>query len=176
RLERLVGDILDLAKLDTHRFTVTSEEVDMGWLVDQAYETFRDEARRRSIDYRVEVKARPVIVSDGDRVLQIVGNLLSNAFQATPDGGKIRLGLAQANGTIRVSVSDTGPGIPLEKRERLFRPFVSEGSGGTGLGLAIAKELSGARGGRIPVAPGSGRGSRSGLLRHAAVSLLAAAR
>ena len=101
-----------------------------------------------------------MIVSDGDRVLQIVDNLLSNAFRATPDGGRIRLELAQANGTIKVSVEDTGPGIPAEKRERLFRPFVSEGAGGTGLGLAIAKELSGALGGRIDVASETGRGSR----------------
>ena len=87
RLERLVGDILDLAKLDAHRFTVRREEVDMEQLVEQAYETFSDEARRRSIDYSVDVRDRPVIVSDGDRVLQIVDNLLSNAFRATPDGG-----------------------------------------------------------------------------------------
>jgi two-component system, OmpR family, sensor kinase len=164
RLERLVGDILDLAKLDAHRFTVMHEEVDMEQLLQRAYETFTEEARRRSIDYRVEVNARPVIVSDGDRVLQIVGNLLSNAFRATPDGGRIRLGLAQANGTITVSVEDTGPGIPPEKRERLFRPFVSEEAGGTGLGLAIAKELSSALGGRIDVESATGRGSRFELL------------
>src|SRR5260221_2918641 len=75
RLERLVGDILDLAKLDAHRFTVLTEEVDMEQLVEQAYQTFAEQARERSIDYRVEVHARPVIVSDRDRVLQIVGNL-----------------------------------------------------------------------------------------------------
>src|SRR5437763_5263345 len=164
RLERLVGDILDLAKLDAHRFTVLHEEVDMEHLVERAYETFSEEARRRSIDYRVDVNARPVIVSDGDRVLQIVGNLLSNAFRATPDGGRIGLGLAQANGAITVSVEDTGPGIPPEKRERLFRPFVSEEAGGTGLGLAIAKELSGALGGRIDVDSELGRGSTFELL------------
>jgi hypothetical protein len=146
RLERLVGDILDLAKLDTHRFTVTSEEVDMGQLVDQAYDRFREEARRRSIDYRQDVDARPVITSDGDRVLQVVGNLLSNAFQVTPDGGTISLAL------------------PPEMRERLFRPFVSERGGGTGLGLAIAKELSAMLGGRIELVSEVGRGSRFELL------------
>ena len=160
RLERLVGDILDLAKLDTHRFTVTTEEVDMGQLLDEAYERFREEARRRSIDYRQEVTARPVIVSDGDRVLQIVGNLLSNAFHATPDGGTISLELAQLNGTIHVAVEDTGPGIPAEMRERLFRPFVSQTGGGTGLGLAIAKELSAALGGRLDLRSEVGKGSR----------------
>lgn len=159
RLERLVGDILDLAKLDTHRFTVLNEEVDMGQLVDQAYETFRDEARRRSIDYRRDVHARPVITSDGDRVLQVVGNLLSNAFRATPDGGQISLELAQSNGDVQVAIADTGPGISEAQRERLFRPFISD-SGGTGLGLAIAKELSVALGGRIDLSSELGQGSR----------------
>jgi signal transduction histidine kinase len=164
RLERLVGDILDLAKLDAHRFTVTTEEVDMEALLDRAYETFTDEARRRSIEYRREVQARPVITSDGDRVLQIVGNLLSNAFKATPDGGRIALELGQDNGRVRVAVEDTGPGIAAADRERLFRPFVSGTGGGTGLGLAIAKELSSALGGRIDVESEVGRGSRFELL------------
>jgi len=163
RLERLVGDILDLAKLDAHRFTVLREEVDMEQLVGQAYETFAEQARERSIDYRVDVRSHPVIVSDGDRVLQIVDNLLSNAFRATPDGGRIQLELAQENSTVHVAVEDNGPGIPDEQRERLFRPFVS-GDGGTGLGLAIAKELSGALGGRIELRSQVGRGSRFELL------------
>ena len=159
RLERLVGDIIDLAKLDTHRFTVSREEVDMNALVDQAYETFREEARRREIDFSRDVRDSPTIESDGDRVLQIVVNLLSNAFRATPDGGRIRLDLAQANGSVHVAVEDTGPGIPAQVQERLFRPFVSE-SGGTGLGLAIAKELSAALGGKIVLESEVGRGSR----------------
>jgi signal transduction histidine kinase len=160
RLERLVGDILDLAKLDTHRFTVMKEEVDMAQLLEQAYDRYRDEAQRRGIDYRQVVRDRPVIVSDGDRVLQVVGNLLSNAFRATPDGGRVSLGLAQQNGAVHVAVEDTGPGIPVEARERLFRPFVSELGGGTGLGLAIAKEISVALGGRIELASEVGKGSR----------------
>jgi signal transduction histidine kinase len=159
RLERLVGDILDLAKLDAHRFTVLREEVDMGQLVGQAYETFTEQARERSIEYGVDVLDRPVIVSDGDRVLQIVDNLLSNAFRATPDGGRVHLELAQANGTVHVAIEDNGPGIPPEERERLFRPFVS-GGGGTGLGLTIARELSMALGGRIDLRSEVGRGSR----------------
>jgi len=159
RLERLVGDIIDLAKLDTHRFTVSREEVDMEALVDQAYETFREEARRREIDFSRDVHDSPIIESDGDRVLQIVVNLLSNAFRATPNGGRVTLDLVQQDGSVRVAVEDTGPGIPARVQERLFRPFVSE-SGGTGLGLAIAKELSGALGGKIVLDSEVGRGSR----------------
>ena len=170
RLERLVGDILDLAKLDTHRFTVLTEEVDMAQLLDQAFERYRDEAERRSIDYRQDVRQRPVIISDGDRVLQVVGNLLSNAFKATPNGGRISLELAQQNGTVHVSVEDNGPGIPTEARERLFRPFVSGSAGGTGLGLAIAKEISTALGGEIILESEVGKGSRFELVLPADVA------
>ena len=160
RLERLVGDVLDLAKLDARRFTVLQEEVDMERLVDRAYATFGEEARRRGIDYRCAVDAKPVIVTDGDRVLQIISNLLSNAFRWTPDGGRIDLELKASNGTICVAVDDTGPGIPPAERERIFRPFWSRDGGGTGLGLAIASELAAALGGQIRLKSSPDRGSR----------------
>jgi two-component system sensor histidine kinase BaeS len=160
RLERLVGDVLDLAKLDAHRFTVLHEEVDMERLVDSAYAAFSEEARRRGIDYRREVEAAPVIVSDGDRVLQIISNLLSNAFRWTPDGGSVGLELSATDGTVYVAVADSGPGVPASERERIFRPFWSRDGGGTGLGLTIARELAAALGGRIQLESSPDRGSR----------------
>jgi signal transduction histidine kinase len=164
RLERLVGDVLDLAKLDAHRFTVLAEEIDMERLVDQAYAAFAEEARRRSIDYRREIRAQPVVTSDGDRVLQIISNLLANAFRWTPDGGRIDVELDAENGTVSVAVEDTGPGIGVPEQDRIFRPFWSRDDGGTGLGLAIARELSVALGGRIELDSQLGRGSRFELL------------
>ncbi len=164
RLERLVGDVLDLAKLDAHRFTVLREEVDMERLVDRAYATFSEEARRRGIEYRREVEAQPVIVSDGDRVLQIITNLLANAFRWTPDGGSVDLDLTATDGTVYVGVADSGPGIPPSERERIFRPFWSRGGGGTGLGLAIARELATALGGRISLESSAEQGSRFELM------------
>jgi signal transduction histidine kinase len=160
RLERLVGDVLDLAKLDTRRFTLRREEVDMGRLLENAYSTFAEEARRRRIDYRQVIEARPVIVADGDRVLQIISNLLSNAFRWTPDGGRVELALGQENGTISVAVQDSGPGIPKDDVDRIFRPFWSRDGLGTGLGLAIARELATAHGGHILLESEPGRGAR----------------
>jgi signal transduction histidine kinase len=160
RLERLVGDVIDLAKLDLHRFTVLREEVDMERLVGRAYAAFTEEARRRQIDYRRDVAPRTVIVSDGDRVLQIISNLLANAFRWTPDRGRIELALTAQNGLVAVAVEDTGPGIGDEERERIFRPFWSRDGSGTGLGLAIANELALALGGRIELDTAPGRGSR----------------
>jgi two-component system sensor histidine kinase BaeS len=161
RLERLVGDVLDLAKLQAHRFTVRSEEVDLARVLDHAYGAFAEEARGREIDYRLDAApGAPVIVSDGDRVLQVISNLLSNAFRWTPDGGRIELGLAAANGVVRVDVVDSGPGVPAADRERIFDPFISNDVNGTGLGLPIARELAVALGGRIELQSEPHAGSR----------------
>jgi two-component system OmpR family sensor kinase len=161
RLERLVGDVLDLAKLQADRFTVRREEVDLGRVLDHAYGAFAEEARRRDIDYRLSAAEKPpVIVSDGDRVLQVISNLLSNAFRWTPDGGRIELGLAAANGLVRVDVVDTGPGVAPGEGERIFEAFISHDVNGTGLGLPIAKELAAALGGRIELHSETGGGSR----------------
>jgi signal transduction histidine kinase len=160
RLERLVGDVLDLAKLEAHRFTLLQEEVDMARLCDLAYAAFGEEARRRGIDYDKRFDATPTIVSDGDRVLQIISNLLSNAFRWTPNGGHVELGLSATNGRVAVAVDDSGPGVAPEEEERIFRPFWSRDDSGTGLGLAIAHELAVALGGRIELATTPGQGSR----------------
>jgi signal transduction histidine kinase len=166
RLERLVGDVLDLAKLRAHRFTVLTEEVDMHRLVEQAYTSFGEEARRREIEFHlVENGEPPTIMTDGDRVLQVISNLLSNAFRWTPDGGDVELSVSTTNGVVQVDVTDSGPGIGAAERERIFRPFVSgDGTSGTGLGLPIARELARALGGRIELETALGRGSRFGLV------------
>jgi signal transduction histidine kinase len=109
-----------------------------------------------------------VIVTDGDRVLQIISNLLANAFRWTPDGGRVELALGQRNGSVSVSVADSGPGIPAEEQERIFRPFFTRDGGGTGLGLAIARELANALGGRIELETAPGAGSRFRLVLPAA--------
>jgi signal transduction histidine kinase len=101
-----------------------------------------------------------VILSDGDRLLQIIVNLLSNAFRWTPEGGRVQLTLSAENGSVSVAVADSGPGIGADERERIFRPFWSRDGSGTGLGLAIARELAVALGGRIDLQSEPGLGSR----------------
>ena len=78
---------------------VLEEEVELRRLLEQAYESFGEEARRRGIEYECSLEADPVLDTDGDRVLQIVSNLLDNAFAWTPDGGRIDLGLGRAPGS-----------------------------------------------------------------------------
>src|SRR5579862_872709 len=160
RLERLVGDVLDLAKLDARRFALLHEEVDMRVLCERAYAAFATEARGRGVELELSLDAGAVLVTDGDRVLQIVSNLLANAIHWTPAGGRVELALARGDSDVSVTVSDTGPGIAAEERERIFRPFWSGQGGGTGLGLTIASELASALGGRVEVDGEPGQGSR----------------
>jgi signal transduction histidine kinase len=160
RLERLVGDVLDLAKLDARRFSLLREEVDMRALCERAYATFAEEARALGIDYELELGEGAVLITDGDRVLQIVTNLIANALHWTPAGGRVDLGLATQNGEVAVAVADTGPGIAPQEEERIFRPFWSGDGGGTGLGLTIARELAVALGGRLELHSEPGLGSR----------------
>ncbi len=161
RLERLVGDVLDLAKLDARRFALLREEVDMRVLCERAADAFATEAQARELTLELSTVDGVVLVTDGDRILQIVSNLLGNAIQWTPPGGTVSLALSAARDDVVVTVTDTGPGIAPAERERIFRPFWSGHGGhggGTGLGLTIASELASALGGRLWVdsAPGGG--------------------
>jgi signal transduction histidine kinase len=160
RLERLVGDVLDLAKLDARRFALLREEVDMRALCERAYATFAEQAKARDIEYDLELGEGAVLLTDGDRVLQIVTNLIANALHWTPAGGRVDLGLGADNGDVTVTVSDTGPGVEPDAVERIFRPFWSGDGGGTGLGLTIARELALALGGRLELYSEPGQGSR----------------
>ncbi len=163
RLERLVGDVLDLAKLDARRFALLREEVDMRVLCERAHAAFATAAQARGLALELSTVDGVVLVTDGDRVLQIVSNLLANAIQWTPEGGTVSLALTAGADEVVVTVTDTGPGIPRAERERIFRPFWSGHGGhggGTGLGLTIASELAAALGGRLEVDSASGVGSR----------------
>jgi two-component system OmpR family sensor kinase len=95
------------------------------------------------------------LVADSDRLTQVIGNLVGNAIEHTTSGGSIRVAAAAADGRLRITVDDDGPGIPLTQRDRVFGRFYradpsrSRSSGGSGLGLAIAKAIVEAHGGRI---------------------------
>jgi two-component system, OmpR family, sensor kinase len=159
RLQRLIGDLLDLARLETRKFSLNVEEVDVVTVCEQAVGAQREEARGRRVDLHVNAAAKPVVLGDGDRILQIVTNLVSNALTATPVGGEVTVDVAVAAGAGQVTVSDTGPGIPEEDRVAILRPFVTSSvRHGIGLGLPVSSELAQAMGGTLVVGerPGGG--------------------
>lgn len=160
RLERLVNDLLDITRLEAHQFRLLAEEVGLEALLEQAAAAFKEKARANRVEFEAVTSGAPTVMTDGDRVLQIVTNLLDNAFRWTPRDGKVRLAYATSNGIAAITVSDTGPGISDGDREAVFHPFYSKrGEGGTGLGLSIGRELASALGGRLSVESQVGKGS-----------------
>ena len=160
RLNRLVGDLLDLARLQAKRFGLEADEVDLNVLLEQVVTGQGSEAREREIAIGLQSGVLPVVIGDGDRILQIVSNLVRNAVRWTPDGGTITVSALAEAGRVWITVDDSGPGIPLEKRATIFRAFYTEDGTGTGLGLAIARELSAAMGGSVVVGDSPHGGAR----------------
>lgn len=173
RLQRLVEDLLDLARIDARRFRLEVVPVDATALLERVGALFSQRAIDRQIAFAVDVAALPAgMRTDPVRVSQVVTNLVENAMVWTPNGG--RAGLAArplaAGGPdggpgIEVMVTDSGPGIPAADRERIFRRFfttrgtVERRVAGTGLGLAIALELTLQMGGRLTFDAPEGGGS-----------------
>ncbi|MEY4225932.1 MAG: hypothetical protein RL190_689 [Actinomycetota bacterium] len=160
RLSRLVGDLLDLARLQARRFGLEADEVDLNVLLDQVVTGQGGEARERGIEMGLQAGQLPVVIGDGDRILQIVSNLVRNAVRWTPDDGRITVSALAEAGRVWITVDDSGPGIPPEKRAAIFQAFYSEDGTGTGLGLAIARELALAMGGSVVVGESPHGGAR----------------
>jgi len=161
RLERLVGDLLDLARLRRRAFSVRSEPVD---LEDAALAAFqRHEAAAKVFGVELQVLAEPdaVAIGDADRLLQALSNLVENALRSTPRGGTVRI-VARPG---RVEVVDDGPGVAADDLGRAFDRFylydryAGERRVGTGLGLAIVRELVEAMGGSTEVRSELGAGA-----------------
>jgi signal transduction histidine kinase len=165
RLETLVADLLDLARLDAHRFKLDLARVEPSDLLDRAFDAMEAEATARGVSYERSIDPMPTVVTDESRVQQIVVNLLDNALRWTPAGGTVRLeGRSLPSGGFAATVTDTGPGVPDRDRERIFDAFQSletpDGQRGSGLGLAISRQLARALGGDVRVESREGAGSR----------------
>jgi len=157
RLERLVSDLLDLARLDARQFTLQPEPVDVGAVVQATTEGFHPLAREYGITVEVELEETPDRLLDPDRLAQVVANLVENALKFAAARVQVRAG-ASADG-VRIEVADDGPGIPPDDLPRVFERLYSPRSGqpravGTGLGLAIVHELVSAMGGTVTVESG----------------------
>jgi signal transduction histidine kinase len=156
RMERLVGDLLLLAKTDERRLVVRSRPVDLRGVV-------LDEAERARAQGRVRFDTAAVTAAtvngDPEGLARVVRNLLENATRYARE--RVELTLAEHDGRVELSVADDGPGIPAEARERVFERFArldegrTRGAGGAGLGLAIVRELVQAHGGSVTVGGGA---------------------
>lgn len=166
QLTNQVNQLLNASRMEAGGFRVALEDVVVADLLNEVERGFAALADQKSIDFRVGLEdgAPSVITGDADRLRnEVLGNLLSNAFKFTPEGGRVEVRAgAEDAGTFRIAVSDTGKGIPPEEIPHIFDKFYQVGQAerriGSGLGLAIALQVVEAHNGRIDVEsePGSG--------------------
>ena len=161
----LIADLLDQGRIESGTLTVSPEPADVARMVDQARNTFLSGGGQHTLDIDLP-EALPRVLADPGRIVQVLGNLLSNAAQHSPEASPIRVAAARDGLQVAISVSDRGRGVPPERLPQLFRKHGGAASGegrlgGSGLGLAICKGLVEAHGGRIRAeSGGAGRGTR----------------
>jgi len=172
RLNRLIGDILELSKIESRRSPLQFSPIDLTAFLGRMSEVLSTEAAKKSIELDVQSEEGLFFEADEDRFGQIVMNLMQNGINYTPEGGKVKVRaefVESEDGDeelVRITVSDTGIGIPKKDIPRIFERFYrvdkarSRSSGGTGLGLSIVKHLTELHHGTIRVESTVGAGSQ----------------
>jgi two-component system phosphate regulon sensor histidine kinase PhoR len=165
RMQHLIDELLDLARIESGGWTPTPVAVDVASAAAEAAAPYQDEAKQRGLSLLVEVNpAAATVRADPVAVRQVLGNLVDNAVRYTPSGGTVTIFARRDDGSFALGVRDTGSGIAPEHLPRVFERFYradparSRAAGGTGLGLAIVKHLVEAHGGRVQAesSPGGG--------------------
>ena len=156
-LDRLVEDLRTLALTDAGNLVLHNEPTDLGALVKDAVESFRQQAESKGLTLTTDIAPDlPTIEVDPARIRQVIGNLLSNSIRHTPPGGSVK---ASVTAPATITFTDTGEGIPPDLLPRVFERFTKgPNSNGSGLGLAIARDIVAAHGGEINL-ESAGRGT-----------------
>ncbi|MGH3035506.1 MAG: response regulator [Gaiellaceae bacterium] len=164
RLTALINDFLDLQRIEEGGFTLNLQPFELGGLVRRQVEVFSGQSSEHHLEHRLPREALNV-VGEPQRIEQVVANLLSNAIKYSPGGGEVVVAAEARNGVVRLSVADSGLGIPTAEQRKIFMKFFRVDSsdtrsiGGTGLGLALCREIVEAHGGRIGFESLEGEGS-----------------
>jgi signal transduction histidine kinase len=161
----LINTVLDVAKIESGQFTLNMGEYAIESVVETVRAATESLAQNKKLTLTTSVdKSLPIGLGDEQRLTQVLLNLVGNAIKFT-DAGEVSIAAGARNGHFAVSVTDTGPGIPLDQQDRIFDQFHqvdssnTKAKGGTGLGLAIAKQIVEMHGGRIWVESTVGNGS-----------------
>jgi signal transduction histidine kinase len=162
----LINDVLDLSKVEAGQVELEVASLSLREALERGVVMVREPATKHGVRLSLELTPGVDLVEGDERRLrQVIFNLLSNAVKFTPEGGEVVVATASRDHEVLISVTDTGPGIPLEDHERIFEEFQQTDVGvrqreGTGLGLALSKRLVELHGGRIWVESEPGHGSR----------------
>jgi two-component system sensor histidine kinase VicK len=164
RLGDLVNDVLDRERLDLGWLALATEPIDLSEVVREQAEQFAGQSQRHRLEVTC-IGAAAGVVADRHRVAQVIANLLSNAIKYSPEGGVVGVEVRPGAGVVRLSVRDSGLGIPAEQQARICERFFRVDSperreiGGTGLGLAFCREIIEAHGGAFGFESAEGTGS-----------------
>jgi signal transduction histidine kinase len=167
-ITRLINDLLDMERIDNGKLQLDLGPVDLREIVTNALESRRADAEQRKQSLTMQLTQDPVIVdADAVRLAQVVSNLVDNAVKYTPDAGHINVAVTADGREAVIVVQDDGAGIPSERVDSIFEPFVqlfasrNAAHGGMGLGLSLVRRLTELHGGTVDVTSGGqGRGSR----------------
>jgi signal transduction histidine kinase len=161
RMNRLIGDLIDIASIDAGKLAIVPARADAASLILEAIETWGPPALAKKIILESTSGGAVSVVVDSERILQVLGNLITNAVKFSTPGGTIVIGVEEIAGTARFSVKDAGIGIASDKLDAIFERFWQVGNDrrGLGLGLYISKCLVDAHGGRIWAESELGAGS-----------------
>ena len=168
QVTRLINDLLDLERIDNGKLQLDRQSIDLRELVTNTLESRRADADRRKQSLTMQLAHDPVVVdADAVRLVQVVSNLIDNAVKYTPDAGHITVAVTTDGHEAVIVVHDDGAGIPFERVDSIFEPFVqlsqsrTAARGGMGLGLSLVRRLTELHGGTVDVTSlGPGRGSR----------------
>ncbi len=155
RLEGLVNDLLTYARQEP----LQEGAADLAATVAQAWEQLAGAAEQAGVQLQQDGQLDRTIRCSADRLLQVLLNLFTNAVQAMPEGGILRVSLAEEGGMAAVTISDTGQGFPEQALERIFEPFYTTRPSGSGLGLAVCRKIVEGYGGSMSAANGSTGGA-----------------
>ena len=163
RMNRLIGDLVDVAGIEAGMLAVTRELADPAQVVKEAVDTFQLQASTDRLSLVAEIaQPLPPVAFDSARILQVLVNLLTNAIKFTPPDGNIVIRVQGAADEVRFSVRDTGCGIPVDQLASVFEPYVQVNKNdrrGVGLGLYISKCIVQGHGGTIWAESNTGQGS-----------------
>jgi signal transduction histidine kinase len=165
RLQRLVDDLLLVQQWETRDVSMEVADVDIDDVIRHSLERVRSSADRKSIAVSVDGDVGVVVRGDAMRLGQVVDNLLSNAVKFTPDGGSVSVAVWRGTLACAIEVRDSGPGVPVDERGRLFERFfrsrdaVARSIPATGLGLVIARRIAEAHGGALELVERDGPGA-----------------
>ncbi len=164
RMNRLIGDLVDIASIDAGMLAVAPIRGDMAALVREAVDLFQASAEAKGLSLALDLPGGPMVTAfDHDRVIQVLANLITNSIKFTARGGHIVVHAESNRDEVVVSVSDDGAGIPFDKREAVFERFWQAAKNdrrGLGLGLYISRSIIEAHGGKIWVESELGKGSK----------------